>query len=99
MKTNSPFTSHILAASVAGAAIVKLGSASFTAAVNGEVVVAIAASVAVLAFAAYDYSRRIESLRVRTSLLRPALPIGSGHRAKAYGIASVRRSAIVERVA
>ena len=94
MKTSSQISFLISAASIAGVALVKLGSAPITAGINGEVVLAVAASAAVLLFAAYDYSRRIESLRPLTPLLRPSLP-----RSNVYGLPRVRRSAIVERAA
>ena len=89
----------VLAASVAGGAIFALGHAQATAGINGEVLFALVVSISVLLFAAYDYSRRIESLRARAPLLRPCLPSGTAARSTAYGVGRVRRSAIVERVA
>ena len=99
MKTSSQFSFLISAASIAGVALVKLGSAPITAGIDGEIVLAVAASAAVLLFAAYDYSRRIESLRTVTPVLRPSLPSVHSTRRSAYTIARVRRSAIVERAA
>ena len=94
MKTSSQIFHLISAASIAGVALVKLGSAPITAGINGEIVLAVAASAAVLLFAASDYSRRIESLRIVTPVLRPSLP-----RSNADTIARVRLSAVVERAA
>lgn len=99
MKPTTKTLSLVLAASVAGGAIFALGNAQATAGINGEVLFAIVVSISVLLFAAYDYSRRIESLRARAPLFRPCLPSGTAARSTAYGVGRVRRSAIVERVA
>ena len=99
MKPTTKTLSLVLAASVAGGAIFALGNAQATAGINGEVLFAIVVSISVLLFAAYDYSRRIESLRARAPLFRPCLPSGTARRSTAYGVGRVRRSAIVERVA
>lgn len=64
-----------LAAGLAGVALAELGNAQILLALPGVKLFAIGISVALLGFAAYDYSRRQLPLRPRTgNVVRPALP-------------------------
>ncbi len=99
MKNSTQVISTILATSAIGAALIKLSSAPITAVVNGEVILAVTASAAVVLFAAYDYARRMDRVQLLAPVLRPALPTGSAANAVAYALPRVRRSAIVERAA
>jgi hypothetical protein len=96
MKTNRSLL-IIAAAAATGAALAKLGNASFLADVSGESFMAVTASAGLLLFAALDYARNRAKVTVPAEVLRPALPAACVPKAKAYGLA--RRSAIVERVA
>jgi hypothetical protein len=97
MKTNRSLL-IIAAAAATGAALAKLGNASFLADVSGESFMAVTASAGLLLFAALDYARNRAKVTVPAEVLRPALPAAACvPKAKAYGLA--RRSAIVERVA
>ncbi|MBI2515303.1 MAG: hypothetical protein HYV95_00150 [Opitutae bacterium] len=89
--------SSILAAGAAGVAFAKLGNAEFLTTVSGDRVFAVTLFLGILAFAAYDLARCVEPLKLKTPLLRPALPRAGAPRATAYGVS--RRSAIVERTA
>ncbi|MBI3887054.1 MAG: hypothetical protein HY302_15200 [Opitutae bacterium] len=102
MKKSSPVRSSLFAVAAAvagGAALFQFGSAPIAAGLNGEIVLAVAASVAALLFAASDYSRRIGSLRGVTPLLRPSRPSRQTTRPSACADPRVRRSAIVDRAA
>ena len=99
MKNPTQVISTILATAAIGAALSKLSSAPITAAVNGEVILAVAASAAVVLFAAYDYARRMDRVQAISPVLRPALPAGSAANAVAYAFPRVRRSAIIEHAA
>ena len=99
MKNSAQLISLVLAAGAAGVALVKLGSALITAVVNGEVILAIAASVAVVLFAAYDYARRLDRVQLLAPVLRPALLAGRAANAETSALPRVRHSAIVERAA
>ena len=81
MKNSTKYISLVSAAGVAGLALFALANASFTAALRGDVVMAITTSVSLFAFAVYDYSRRQKSLATcaqfsAPSMLRPSLPVG-----------------------
>ena len=73
MKTTK-LLSATIAAGLAGVALVKFGSASFLAGLPGDKLFLVAVGLAVTAFAAYDYSRRHEPLRVKATLTRPTMP-------------------------
>jgi hypothetical protein len=73
MKTTK-YLSVILAAGLAGVALVKFGNASILASLPGDKLFAFAASVALITFATYDYSRRHQPLRVKARVLRPSVP-------------------------
>lgn len=91
MKTSAKYISLVLAAGIAGVALFALANASFTAAFRGDVAVAIAASAAVVGFAAYDYSRRTQPLSIPARVLRPSLPVGHKvQKTTAYGIKASR---------
>jgi hypothetical protein len=91
MKTSAKYVSLVLAAGAAGATLFTLAGASFTAAFHGDVIVAVVASVAVVGFAAYDYSRRTLPLKAPVRILRPAPFVnGTSQKTKAYGIKPVR---------
>lgn len=92
---NKSLLFSILAAGLAGVALVKLGDTAAVAALPVETIFAIVFGVALAGFAASDNLRRFAPLsRRHASVLRPSLP--AAPRAKAYGI---RRSANVERTA
>lgn len=74
MNKSTKLIALTFAAGAAGVALFSLANAPFTAALRGDVIVGIGASVAVLAFAAFDYSRPVRSLSRPARLLRPALP-------------------------
>lgn len=74
MNKSNQLISLTLAAGAAGVAFFSLANAPFTAALQGDVIIGIGASAAMLAFAAFDYSRRARSLRLPARLLRPTLP-------------------------
>lgn len=97
MNKNNNSAFPILAAGLAGVALASVSNAAYLATLPGEVVMAIAASVAILAFAIRDYGREIRPLAVKASVLRPAAPAASAPRARAYGIR--RQAALVERSA
>lgn len=74
MKNSLQSISLILAAGAAGVALFSLANAPFTAALSGDVILGVGASLALLGFAAYDYSRRVRSVSLPVRLLRPNLP-------------------------
>jgi hypothetical protein len=95
MKTTKLF-STILAAGLAGVALVKFGNSSLLASLPGDKLFAIGASLALVGFAAYDYSRRIKTLAVKSNpSLRPPLPSTNAPASPAYQVRRV--PAIVER--
>jgi hypothetical protein len=68
----------ILTAGVAGVALFILAQSQFIAALPGDKLIAIAASVAIVAFATADYTRRVQPLTPpRGQVLRPRLPVGN----------------------
>ena len=71
MKTSLKSISLILAA---GVAVFALANAQFTAALPAVNLLALAVSGALLSLATYDYSRRVQPLRLPVRLLRPTLP-------------------------
>ncbi len=74
MNKSNPLIPLTLAAGAAGVALFSFANAPFTAALRGDVIIGIGASVALLGFAAYDYSRRMRLLSRPARMLRPALP-------------------------
>ena len=86
MKTSAHFTSALITAGAIGTALIALSGARFTAALPGEVILGVGASLAVLGLAFYDYSRRLQPLSLPARLLRPTLPATNTPRTKAYGI-------------
>jgi hypothetical protein len=74
MKNYNRLLSVILAAGTAGVAAFALANSAFVAALPGDVILGAGASLAILSFAAYDYSRRYLPLTVRARVLRPTLP-------------------------
>ncbi len=96
MKTNNSLL-IVTAAAVTGAALVKLGNASFLADVSGESLIALVLSAGLIGFFALDYRRPAKTAAVPAEVVRPTLPAKAAAPAGAYGIR--RRSAIVERIA
>jgi hypothetical protein len=86
MKTSSHFTSALITAGAVGTALIALSSARFTAALPGEVIMGVTASLALIGLAIYDYSRRVQPLSLPGRVLRPTLPQSVAPRATAYGI-------------
>jgi hypothetical protein len=74
MNTTNKLLSVILAAGAAGVAVFALANSAFVAALPADVILGAGASLAILAFAAYDYSRRYLPLALPGRLLRPHLP-------------------------
>ncbi len=64
-------------AAAAGVALFSLANAPFTAALRGDVILGLGTSLALVGFAAYDYSRRPRSLSSPGRLLRPKARIAS----------------------
>lgn len=97
MKTSS-FLALSAAASVA---LVTLAGASFLTRIPGELVVAGAASLAIVGLMIADYRRYVRPLAVSTArLVRPPAPIATGPRVQRTAAHGIRRqSAIVERSA
>ena len=77
MNKSTQLISLTLATGAAGVALFSLANAPFTAALRGDVIIGLGASAAMLGFAAFDYSRRVRSLRLPTRLLRPTLPVSA----------------------
>jgi hypothetical protein len=73
MKNSAKTLSLVIAAAVSGVALFEIANASFSAVIRGDVVVAVATSLAFLGFAASDYSRRVQSLKAPARISRPAL--------------------------
>jgi len=98
MKTKNLFYA-IVAAGLAGVALAKLGNASILATVPGDKLFAIGASLALIGFGVYDYSRRTKVLSVKASpSLRPPMPAAAcAPRSPAHQVRRV--PAIVERTA
>jgi hypothetical protein len=98
MKTTK-LLSITFAAGLAGVALAELGNVSLLAALPGDKLFALGASVALIGFAVYDYSRRHLPLRPKTAAMaRPSLP-SSWRVAPAPGGAAVRRVQVSERTA
>ncbi|MDI1248782.1 MAG: hypothetical protein PSV13_07965 [Lacunisphaera sp.] len=74
MNTTNKFLSVILATGAAGVAVFALANSAFVAALPADVILGAGAALAILAFAAYDYSRRYLPLALPGRLLRPQLP-------------------------
>jgi hypothetical protein len=65
----------ILSTFLAESALVMLSDTAFVAALPGDKLLAVFFGIAILAFAVWDYSRPIKTIRLRTApLLRPPLP-------------------------
>ena len=90
MKSSVKYIALVSTSALAGAALFTLSNASFTAALRGDVIAAIAASVAIVGFAARDYSRRMKPLSTTATVARPALPTNKNPRFFTYGNASPR---------
>jgi len=71
-----------LAVGIAGVAAFALANSAFVAALPGDVILGTGASLAILGFAAYDYSRRFLPLPVRA--LRPKLPAALASRPASF---------------
>jgi hypothetical protein len=93
MNKSTKTSTLVLAASIAGVAIFSLANADFTAAFRGDVFLAITASIAVISFAVFDYSRSFRSLVQPGQVLRPALPTGSTLRPAAKSARKERAAA------
>ena len=95
MKTSS----FIALSAAASVALVTLSSASFTAAIRGELVIAGAASLGIVGVMIADYRRYVRPLAASTArIVRPAAPVATvarPQRTNAYGVR--RQSALVER--
>jgi hypothetical protein len=74
MKTLTKYFSMSVAAVAAGVAIFTLVNASFTAFLRGDVILAIASSLALLSFMAYDFSRQSQPLDVTSTPARKLRP-------------------------
>jgi hypothetical protein len=73
MNNSSKSIPVILAAGAAGVAVFTLANSAFVAALPADVFLAIGVSVAVIALAAFDYSRRPQPLALPCDVLRPSL--------------------------
>lgn len=78
--------SNILAAGLAGVALVALSNASFLASLPADLLIAAAAAGAIVGLAVADYSRSIQPLKPLAPVLRPSFPKNPA-RTTAYGIA------------
>lgn len=75
MKNSTQLLSVVLAAGTAGLAVFSLVNSAFFAALPADVLLGVGASLGLLGFAAYDYSRRHLPLsRPMVGILRPSLP-------------------------
>ncbi len=86
--------SIILAAGLAGVALVALSNASFLASVPAELLISAAVAGAIVGLAVADYSRRLTPLKPMAPVLHPSFPKNPA-RTSAYGI-SRRDSAAVD---
>ncbi|MBI2498449.1 MAG: hypothetical protein HYV75_11230 [Opitutae bacterium] len=75
MRNIKPLLSVILATGAAGVAVFAVANSAFVASLPGDVILGAGASVAILGFAAYDYSRRYLPLDLPGRTLRPKLPM------------------------
>jgi hypothetical protein len=73
MKNSTKYISLVFAAGAAGLAFFAFANASFTAALHGDMGIAIATSASLLGFAIYDYSRRPKSLSLSAQVPPPAM--------------------------
>ncbi|MDI1335687.1 MAG: hypothetical protein PSU94_05830 [Lacunisphaera sp.] len=73
MKNFNKLLSIVFAAVTAGVAAFALANSAFVARLPGDVILGAGASLAILGFATYDYSRRYLPLHVPAPLLRPKL--------------------------
>ena len=74
MNKSTQVIALIFAAGLAGVAVFSLANSSLLAALPGDVVLGVGASVAIFGLAIFDYSRRARTLTPPARLLRPALP-------------------------
>lgn len=80
MKNNHPLISVILAAGSAGVAAFAFANSAFVASLPGDVILGAGASLAILGFAAYDYSRRYLPLKHPGRAVCPSLPAAAAPR-------------------
>lgn len=74
MNKSNRSISLTIAAGSAGVAAFSLANSPLLAALPAEVIVGVGASLAILALAIFDYSRRSRTLTAAAPLLRPCLP-------------------------
>ena len=74
MNKSNKLIALVLATGAAGVAFFSLANAPFTAALPGDVILGLGASLAVCGIAVHDYSRRVQPLALPVRLLRPTLP-------------------------
>ncbi|HEY4249008.1 MAG TPA: hypothetical protein VGM64_19440 [Lacunisphaera sp.] len=96
MKTPAQYISLVTAASSAAVAFFAIANSTITTRFPFGIVFSIAASIAVIGIAAYDYSRRAKSLRSPARLLRPAMPVAN---ASTNVPARLNKSVRAERIA
>jgi hypothetical protein len=94
MNKSNKLLSLVFVTAAAGAVLFSFANAPFTAALRGDVILGIGASVALLGLAAFDYSRRARSLNARAQLLRPTLPVCPAPRASAYDSRNSRKDGV-----
>lgn len=75
--------SQILATGLAGAFFFSLANSPALLALPGEAMLAIAVSAAIIGFAVFDYSRRVQPLTIPCRVVRPGLPAGTAARSTA----------------
>jgi hypothetical protein len=78
MKKSNDLLSLSLAAGSAGVAAFSLANSALLAALPTGVILGAGASLALVAFAIYDYSRPLRPLAAPARLLRPCLPAAAG---------------------
>jgi len=90
MKSSAKYIALISTSALAGAALFTLSNASFTAALRGDTIAAVAASLALVGFAARDYSRQVKPLSVPAHVLRPTQSAKPSSRFFTYSNATSR---------
>lgn len=75
MNNNRKLLSVTLAAGAAGVAAFTLANSAFVASLPGDVILGVGASLAIVGFAVYDYSRRYQPLALPDRVMRPKLPL------------------------
>lgn len=91
MKNSTKFIATLLAAGTAGAAAFAFANSQFIADLDGAVILATAAALAISGLAVADYSRRRPSLEKPAPILRPTMPATLAPRATAYGVRRTRQ--------